>query len=163
MTSYIKGTEQAKMIRNALKVAFPGFKFDSIRVSRGSAIDISWTDGPTAKDVDAIVQPFSGGYFDGMEDYRGSYVKSFQGKQIGFLADFIFTRREVSKEFVAEVKANLAKLDGQAVCNMMNNTGCMMMHDDINDADTIALRMARFSSKVFRTGNPEVPVMVSKH
>lgn len=74
MTKYISTTETARMIRQALKAKFPGFKF-SVRSSKyagGSSIRVSWTDGPTAALVDQVVQPFSGSAFDGMIDMKYS-------------------------------------------------------------------------------------------
>lgn len=71
---HISTTDTAKCIRATLKAKFPRTKF-SVRskiYSGGSSIDISWTDGPTAKLVDAYVQPFAGGGFDGMIDMKYS-------------------------------------------------------------------------------------------
>lgn len=60
------GTE----IRRALRAAFPGVKF-SLRGSRGTGygwFSLSWTDGPTTRQVDAITGGFRSSYFDGMDD-----------------------------------------------------------------------------------------------
>ena len=67
---YIDVAETAKLIRKQLKAKFPAIKFGvrSERYAGGSSINISWEDGPTGKAVDAIVQPFCGGRFDGMID-----------------------------------------------------------------------------------------------
>lgn len=70
MARYIDTADQAKMIRAALKRAFPAQKF-SVRIDRfagGSSVDIRWTDGPIAADVDAVVGKYSGGGFDGSID-----------------------------------------------------------------------------------------------
>jgi hypothetical protein len=60
----------AKNIRTELQRAFPGIKFSvkSRRFSGGDAIDVSWTDGPTSGQVDAIIDRYSAGSFDGMTD-----------------------------------------------------------------------------------------------
>ncbi len=63
-------TETAKIIRTDLKAAFPGVKF-SVRSSNyagGSSIDIKWTDGPLASEVDEIAGAYEGRGFDGMID-----------------------------------------------------------------------------------------------
>lgn len=63
----------AKNIRIELAAAFPGVKFSvkSRRFSGGDAIDVSWTDGPNSDQVDEIIDRYSAGSFDGMEDiYR---------------------------------------------------------------------------------------------
>ena len=62
--------ETGKEIRRALRLAFPGVKF-SLRGSRGTGygwFSLSWTDGPTASQVDAITNGFRSSYFDGMDD-----------------------------------------------------------------------------------------------
>lgn len=162
MTRYIRATEQAKMIRAALKIAFPDFKFDSI-VSRRTSIDIYWTNGPTSKEVDAIVQKFAGGYFDGMTDYRGSYTKTFKGETVSFHGDFIFTHRTVNEDFISEIKGMLKDFTGQQICNMLNTPGARMMHEDTDTEEQIAKCIARITNQVHRTGSPELPVMVAAH
>jgi hypothetical protein len=70
MARYIPTAEVAKLIRTALKRAFPGVTF-SVRskvYSGGSSINVDWTDGPTAKQVEAIAKSYQGGRFDGMID-----------------------------------------------------------------------------------------------
>lgn len=67
---YVSCTETAKLIRAALKKAFPKTKF-SVRSSQyagGASITVGWTDGPTAKMVDSVTQVYAGGGFDGMID-----------------------------------------------------------------------------------------------
>lgn len=62
--------ETGKEIRRALRLAFPGVKF-SLRGSRGTGygwFSLSWTDGPTTWQVDAITNGFRSSYFDGMDD-----------------------------------------------------------------------------------------------
>lgn len=70
MTEYLSCADTAKLIRAQLKAKFPGIKFSvkSNVYSGGASIDVRWIDGPTGKMVDAIVQPFAGGGFDGMID-----------------------------------------------------------------------------------------------
>lgn len=60
----------AKNIRIELKRAFPGVNFSvtSDSFSGGNSIDVSWTDGPTGKQVDAILDRYEQGSFDGMTD-----------------------------------------------------------------------------------------------
>lgn len=60
----------AKNIRAELKREFPSVKF-SVRASHysgGNSVHVSWTDGPTDKQVEAIVNKYEGGTFDGMTD-----------------------------------------------------------------------------------------------
>jgi hypothetical protein len=74
MSRSISVTDTAKLIRTQLKMNFPGIKFSvrSDKYAGGASIDISWTDGPLAKQVDAIVNGYRGGGFDGMIDLKYS-------------------------------------------------------------------------------------------
>lgn len=65
-TIYIESKEVAKYIRNDLKKNFPGVKF-SVK-SDYNSVRVSWTDGPAAKQVDAIIKKYAGGSFDSMID-----------------------------------------------------------------------------------------------
>ena len=61
----------AKNIRIQLKKAFPGHKF-SVRIesySMGNSITVAWTDGPAGNRVEAIVDCYQQGHFDGQTDY----------------------------------------------------------------------------------------------
>lgn len=60
----------AKNARRILARTFPRTKF-SVKTSRysgGDSLRVSWVDGPTTAQVDAIVRPFQGGSFDGLRD-----------------------------------------------------------------------------------------------
>lgn len=77
-TEYIGVADTAKLIRAQLKKHFPKVKFGvrSKSYSMGASININWTDGPTAKAVDEVVQVFGGANFDGMIDLK-TYVKTW--------------------------------------------------------------------------------------
>ena len=98
MTKYLTVTETAKLIRVALKEAFPGIKFSvkSSSYSGGASIDVSYKDGPTNAQVKSIVSRFEGAYFDGMTDYKGYKYNQFNGEEVSFGANFIFVRRDLS-------------------------------------------------------------------
>ena len=102
MARYISVVETARMLRAALKEAFPGVKFSvrSSSYSMGASINISYTDGPTNAQVKAIVSNFEGSYFDGMTDYKGSNYSSVNGEEVRFGADFIFVNRNYSETFL---------------------------------------------------------------
>ena len=72
MTRYLSVAETAKLVRNALKVKFPGTKFSvrSKSYSGGASINVEWTDGPTSEAVRAVTGPFEGAGFDGMIDLK---------------------------------------------------------------------------------------------
>jgi len=63
-------TLAAKNIRIELARTFPGQKF-SVRSSsfaNGNDVRVSWTDGPTTKEVEALAGKYQYGHFNGMED-----------------------------------------------------------------------------------------------
>jgi hypothetical protein len=105
----------AKNIRVELKRAFPGVKF-SVRgksYSGGNSIDVSWVDGPTSKQVDEIIQKYSGGSFDGMTDCynysRDPFTAAFGDSK------YIFARRDYSPALIGDVIAELALYYAPAV------------------------------------------------
>ena len=67
-------TETAKLVRTALKRAFPGEQFSvrSKSYSGGASIRVNWTDGPTESEVRAIVAPYAGAEFDSSIDLKHS-------------------------------------------------------------------------------------------
>ena len=109
--------ETAKLIREALKQAYPEVKF-SVRLSRysgGCSIDASWTDGPTAREVNDILDTFNGQGFDGMQDL--SYHcgrRTFKGEQVDFHSGYVRGQRDISAQFLRLVAARVAK-----ECNLL--------------------------------------------
>lgn len=94
-TKYFTCAETAKLIRKALKEAFPGIKFSvkSHTYSGGASINVSWTDGPNDDQVKAVARHFEASYFDGCIDYKGSIYHMMEGQSVHFGADFIFCDR----------------------------------------------------------------------
>jgi Large polyvalent protein associated domain 29 len=93
MTDYLSCAETAKLVRAALRKAFPGARFTvrSSTFSGGASIGIGWTDGPQRAAVDKVAQPYRGAGFDGTTDlkttnrhwlHRDGRAESFQS-QIG--------------------------------------------------------------------------------
>ena len=65
-------TDTAKLVRYWLKREFPGTRF-SVRASRyagGASVNVDWTDGPLVPAVEAVLRPFEGAGFDGMQDLK---------------------------------------------------------------------------------------------
>lgn len=112
---YLSCAETAKLVRAALKARYPLTKFSvrSKTYSGGASIDVSWTDGPTDAEVEAITFLYKGANFDGMIDLK-TYVTSIlvdengNPEEVRFGADFIFTQRALSPEFRAECEAIVA-------------------------------------------------------
>ena len=72
---YIHAADTARLIRSALKLAFPGVPFGvrSDNFSGGSSVHIRWTDGPSKAHVDEALSGFAGESFDGMIDMAFSH------------------------------------------------------------------------------------------
>lgn len=101
-TRYISCADTAKLVREALKTAFPKIKFSvkSKTYSGGASITIRWTDGPTSKDVEAVTGKYAGASFDGMIDLKSYHTSELGGERVHFGADYVFTSREFSPEFL---------------------------------------------------------------
>lgn len=130
---YLTCVETAKLIRGELKRSFPGVKFSvrSDTYANGASIDVSWTDGPTSDEVKAKIDVYAGADFDGMIDLKtyGSHwlepdgsasvahfpettgslpgaigdPPSANSRLVHFGADFVFTQRSSSDEFMAKI------------------------------------------------------------
>jgi hypothetical protein len=102
---YIDTVEVAKIIRGELKTNFPGIKFsvNSDRYAGGSSITVSWTDGPTTKEVDNIVGHYHGASFDGMQDLKEYHESEYNGEVVRFGNDYISCNRSYSKAALEEV------------------------------------------------------------
>jgi hypothetical protein len=112
-TRYISTKDTAKLIRQALKEAFPEIKFSvtSKSYSGGSSIDVSWTEGPSGKQVDAIAKKFQGGSFDGMTDCKGYLSHLLNGEPVQFGGDFVFTSRSIPREKIEAAGVIFAKAE----------------------------------------------------
>lgn len=67
---YLTVAETAKVVRATLKKRYPAIKMSvrSKSYAGGASIHISWSDGPRAREVEAITEGFEGRSFDGMND-----------------------------------------------------------------------------------------------
>lgn len=134
MSNFQSCAATAKLVRKALKEAFPGIKFSvrSHTYSMGASINVNWTDGPTDKQVKTITDRFNGATFDGMTDYKGGKVHEINGKPIHFGADFIFTYREISDSYRDKMETVWNSLDGRTQCELLNG---VMTHSHGRDSD----------------------------
>lgn len=116
MSKYLSCADTAKLIRQALKEAFKGIKFKvrSSSYSGGASINIGWTDGPNAAQVEAVAKRFSGAYFDGQQDYKGCTFALLDGQVVRFGADFVFCNRTHSAELIGKACASVARRFGMA-------------------------------------------------
>ena len=105
-------TTAAKNVRIELKKAFPGVKFQvrTERYSGGNSLRVYWIDGPNSQQVDAIIDKYQAGSFDGMQDlytYGNSVFTEIFGD-----AKYTFSVRSYSDEQVARVIEKVAKYFG---------------------------------------------------
>jgi Large polyvalent protein associated domain 29 len=119
---YLTCAETAKLVRSALKTAFPGTKFGvrSKTYSGGASITVSWTDGPTSADVDKVISLYSGASFDGMIDlksYHDSILVDENGdaRVVHFGADYVFTSRKISAEWRKRLRFEVEHYVGHEV------------------------------------------------
>jgi hypothetical protein len=131
---YLSCAETAKLVRAALKEAFPGVKF-SVRssvYSGGASINVNYVDGPTYDQVKAVVGMFEGSYFDGMTDYKGSNYSSLDGQQVRFGADFIFVNRSFSVGLLTNLVANACQYYGYTMPAIAEGYGGAYIADNID-------------------------------
>ncbi|MGL6579866.1 DUF3560 domain-containing protein [Aeromonas hydrophila] len=105
------GVAAAKNVRRDLKKAFPGVKF-SVK-SNYSTVNVSWQDGPTRKEVDALIGKFEQGRFDGMTDgyeYNTSAFNNMYGA-----VQYTFTSRAHSEELRAVATRLIEQQSGEKV------------------------------------------------
>jgi len=97
----------AKNMRKELARAFPAVKFRVVtsRYSGGDSIRASWVDGPTSKEVEAIIDRYQGGTFDGMTDCY-NYEHSAWRDAFGD-AKYVFAERSYSDAAVAAAIAEV--------------------------------------------------------
>ncbi len=108
----ITATDTAKLVRMALKEAFPTWRFSvkTHKYSMGASINIEWTNGPTTKDVERVAGVFQGAGFDGMQDMKTYNRHTMDGEPVSFGADYIFCRRDTTDELVGEFKRAWASM-----------------------------------------------------
>lgn len=98
--------EAAKEIRQVLKMAFPGQKFEvkSKNYSGGDSINISYVNGPTRKEVERYVRDFEYGQFDGMTDMYNMTNVNKNIPQVKYL----FVNRRMSSQLEKYLREELA-------------------------------------------------------
>jgi excisionase family DNA binding protein len=104
----------SRNIKVELSQVFPGVKFSvrSESYSGGNSVDVSWTDGPTTKQVEAITGKYQDGSFNGMEDIYehdrsafGEAVSSVLGR-----AKYVMEQRSYSAGLYEAIGRELCRL-----------------------------------------------------
>lgn len=155
-TKYISVADTAKIVREALKQAFPGVKFTvrSKSYSGGASINLGWTDGPTEYEVSQVAGKFQGASFDGMIDLKSYHDAEWNGERVHFGADYIFTSRGYSADFLRRRAESVAQYWGQPVPAIIEHpTGYVeiaenhvRIHDHFTLADLIMQKARRTRS-----------------
>jgi Large polyvalent protein associated domain 29 len=109
--------EVAKMVRAELRREFPGvtFRVRSRRYSMGCSIDVSWTDGPTSRQVEGLVGPMQGADFDGMVDLKTYRDPTLVAKDDGsyelrkYGVDYIMCHRSESAAVLRKLAHEVAE------------------------------------------------------
>jgi Large polyvalent protein associated domain 29 len=104
-TTYDTCAQTAKLLRKALKEAFPTTKF-AVRPNSyadGVSVDVHWTDGPPSKEVQVLCNRFEGADFDGMQDLKTPHKHVVKGQHIQYGADFVFAHRILSVAFLTKI------------------------------------------------------------
>ena len=142
-------TETAKLIRQALREAFPRTKF-SIRsksYSGGASIYVRWMDGPTEQQVRPILNAFEGAYFDGMQDMKIFCEQSeFRGERVRFCVDFVHGQRAISFERLVEV--------GNRVCDQLGVPGVIIRRSDYDGSGWIDRGSSLLVDYTFHVNEP---------
>jgi len=112
---YISVADTAKLVRAALKAAFPGITFSvrSKSYSGGASIRVHWTDGLTEEQVERVTFPYRGATFDGMIDLKSYVIHEVDGQRIHYGADYIHGDRSYSVPFAQAIADHVADTWGQ--------------------------------------------------
>ena len=148
MTKYLTCAETAKLVRAALKEVFPGVKFSvkSSVYAGGASINVSYTDGPSASQVEGIAKAFQGAYFDGMTDYKGCNYNTLDGQEVSFGADFIFVNRKFTVAYLEMFVDQAAAALGFAKPKVVDNGfGARLDGADYDQERLIMQRAYQFS------------------
>jgi hypothetical protein len=118
----------AKLIREELKTVFPKIKFrvNSKNFSMGDDVTIRWDNGPTTEQVDAIVDKYQDGDFDGMQDlyeYRKHNDNIPRTK-------YVMTQRELTTEFVTYIANKIAEKAGHTIVELGERTPFLERYDN---------------------------------
>jgi hypothetical protein len=171
MTITISCADTAKLVRKALKEAFPDVKFSvrSSTYSGGASISVRWTDGPNDVQVSAVTGTFSGSYFDGSIDYKGSTYSMMDGKRVHFGADSVSTRRNYSRTACERAMSRVGRRYGAEMLEGVRISGsedwgysiCVSEYDKqrlfgdelYKHSDRLKVQQSKTAGKVIYLGN----------
>lgn len=136
MKTLTQAAQAAKLIRKDLKKAYPNTKFSvtSSNFSMGDSVRISWNLGPTIDKINAIVDKYQYGHFDGMTDsYEYSNCKSFpQTKFVQTQRDYC-TQEELENFKLPYKEQKDLYLEGKAFVCVVAKDLCSLIGIDYAD------------------------------
>lgn len=108
MTSH---AQAAKSIKAELAKKFPGIVFSvrSKSFAGGSDVSVNWTNGPTSSEVNAIIDKYQYGDFDGMQDL---YELRRNRPETNGSAKYIFGNRHIDPAGYTAMVKDLCRLSG---------------------------------------------------
>jgi hypothetical protein len=118
----------SKNIKTELAHVFPGqdFSVKSKSFSMGDDVSISWTDGPTTKEVDAIVDKYQYSQFNAMEDYSESRKTGQFFRGLFGSAKYVSTSRTVTDDRYREAAEALGITDYSPDFNFSHDSRVML-------------------------------------
>lgn len=102
---YVDAKDIAVIVRKELKQRWPGTKF-SVRTKRASmyaGVHVSWTDGPTEAEVNAVTRPLQSWSHMDNTDYMHSKTTDYGGETFHSGAKSISLSRDFSAEFLTRI------------------------------------------------------------
>lgn len=111
MTRTISATDTAKLVRAALKAAFPRARFSVRTLSSrgGAAINVSWMDGPAYDAVAAVARDYEGASFDARIDLKSHHARVIGGELVQLMADCVLLHRSFSGEALRAAAVEVAR------------------------------------------------------
>lgn len=110
-------TETAKLLRRALRTAYPDitFRVKSKKYAGGSSVRVTWKDGPTQQEAERITRRFEGASFDGLTDLKEHIERRVNGQAIDYGADYVFAERSFSRAHLEKAAQQVASRYGVEV------------------------------------------------
>lgn len=93
--AYMRPAEEAKLVRQVLKEAFPGVRFSvtSREYTGGGTVVVRWQDGPTRETVQALMEIFRSEKWETSLDRYVHFSHTLDGKPVAFLAGSVSCER----------------------------------------------------------------------
>lgn len=105
-----EAAQAAKTIKQELAGQWPKIKFSvkSDNYAGGNSVDVRWAFGPTARQVEAVIQKYQHGSFDGMTD-----CYNYSPTTTRVSAKYVFAHRDTPGEIFNTISRDYAALLGE--------------------------------------------------